>query len=353
VTATRKKEDHVEISAQAAKGQATSDFRADAKASESREDTLSEVSQLATDSEKVAAKSGDDLRSETRAGEETTLSADENSSDEGAKQVDDEDESADAYGLLAEIEEETDDPLGLQRKGEELLFGLKSDPFAAGDDQAEDEPPPPPLPVVGIRLAYGAPAYAPLSFGVEAEAIDAGVGREDQNFSGVRPIGLNGPFTVDPAQSVGLRGAKDDEEDIAVASLFSRTSDDENQEFALDRVGNSASEAQNIFAKGDDDEDDEGTKGPLASSLDFGLSDKTRVTLGTNPRRTTAVISSRSDGLSSNLVGPTSGNDEFRAASVQPGPFGSTGAVARVISAYLRSSSSANAESGRVVSTLG
>jgi hypothetical protein len=274
----------------------------------------------------------------------------------------------DVYGLLRDLQEDSEDPLGLAQKQEEQLFGVKDDPFAKAKAKAEEEKAkePPPLPLVGVRMSYGAPAFAPLDLAAQSqEEAETWLrsSEAEQGFGGLeRPIGLNGPFTVAstlaqenaeqiPAwMNAGQKDKDQDERGLGQQGLgLSRTNDEANEEWpGADLFAKKTDEASST----DKEKSAQGAGAP--ESLDFGLSDRTRVQLGTSPRRTSAVVrSSASESGFSPAAGLLEGADRFRIQPAQEGPFGSTGSVAKVVSAYLRQSSARSDTSGRVLSTLG
>jgi hypothetical protein len=265
-------------------------------------------------------------------------------------------QSDDVYGLLRDLEEDSEDPLGLAQKIKEQLFGADDDPFAKVNPQAK-KPEAPPLPVVGVRMDFGAPAYAPLALGEESVPGLFGSESAEQAAGWLeRPIGLTGPFTVsssssDEAAEEALRWLGPTSPVEQEAQLFGLSS----SAGAEDPLGSSAAGSSDAAAK-------TGLNGKAAKSapsagpaepLDFGLSDRSRVQLGTTPLRTTPVRSGGGETVFAASVGPLDGTDRFRVLPAQEGPFGSLGSVAKVVSAYLRQSATRSESAGRVLSTVG
>jgi hypothetical protein len=310
----------------------------------------------ASTTEASAVDESQDVADEEKA---TPLSRDDEDKEVG--------EGEDVYGLLRDLQADSEDPLGLAQKEQERLFGGEKGPFAAltNRDEKAKEPPPPP-PVVGVRMDFGAPAYAPLVVGedplkeVYGHSAEAG---EQAAFE--RPIGLNGPFTVSSTSADDV--AADDLPPWLRASALATTDDAKQLSFgsAKQAAPGTASpfgkpdENLDLFAKPSANPEATAEKEKNAANaesrenLEFGLSDRTRVQLGTTPRRSSAVRSGGGETAFANSVGPLDGADRFRLQPAQEGPFGSLGNVAKVVSAYLRQASVRSEASGRVLSTLG
>jgi hypothetical protein len=292
--------------------------------------------------------------------------------DEGSDDKSD-DETRDVYGLLRSIKEDTDDPLDLEDKDDELLFGLEDRPYDAAlkAEKAKREPPPPP--VVGVRMDYGAPAYAPLTTLGGTSTVPPWAANAEMSDAG-RPLGLTGPFTLQAEQEAreaqrlawfnAVQGNAEQESALGLESPLAGASSREGAGSSTGPVtlaafaANSAPAQNQLASPATSSKDEDKAAAQSAKTgdrLEFGLSEKTRVQLGTTPPGSSAVRTGSTDNAFAPSFGPNTGSDRFRLPTNEVGPFGSLGSVSKVISAYLQqaSASRTDADAGRTLSTVG
>jgi hypothetical protein len=254
--------------------------------------------------------------------------------DDGIVSEQDED-SNDVYGLQAEKKED-EQRLGSEddeaiHDGDKLLFGLKADPYGPKESSDEEEEPPPP-PVVGVRISFGRPTFAP----VQPDILEDEESAEDG-----LPLGLRGPFTTATDE--------DGRERVAGFNDPAAETDDPFAQALLVRAAR-AKEEEALAAA----EKQRAEQAAATSTLpSFGLAEGVGLRVGGE-----ALPSSRVNGRRSPYATSAQGlgRDPYRLPNEESqGAFGSTGKVAQYVAAYLRQASGASSlpVAGQVVSTVG
>ena len=284
-----------------------------------------------------SSKSTDSLSAANRRSDDDSDNDNDKGGIAGSKQDDDSDDTtgltADkkdnaAPGIRSESQEQGDG------QSEELLFGLKADPYSPdveSDEKKEEAPPPP---VVGVEIAFGRPTFAP----VQPEEVDP-KSSDEANL----PIGLRGPFTT----------AQDEEEQAQAAGRFGPAveTDDPFAQALLARAARAKEEeALAVAEKQRAEQAAAAGLNPVA----LGIADGAGIRVAGEIMPSSRVNGTRSPYATSAQGGL--GRDAYRQANEETqGPFGSTGKVAQYVAAYLRQSEGASASpaAGQVVSTVG
>lgn len=259
---------------------------------------------------------------------------------------DDEDED----GIVSEQDEDTQDVYGLRLEknkdeqrlgsqdeeaiddGDRLLFGLKADPYSPKDARDDDEKQPPPPPVVGVRISFGRPTFAP----VQPELGEGGELAEED-----LPLGLRGPFTTatDQERQTRLVGQNDpaaETDDPFAQALLVRAARAKEEEAlaAAEKLRAEQAAAHQTLPS-------------------FGLAEGAGLRVSGEALPSSRVSGRRSP-YATSAQGP--GRDPYRLPSEETqGAFGSSGRVAQYVAAYLRQATGAGPMpvAGQVVSTVG